>query len=560
MNVTSPPPPLRPTRRRGTTVALGLVATVLGLLLTTAGPASAHAALVAADPPDRARLDESPAVVHLTFSEQVSASLGGIRVLDRDGERVDRGAVRATGAEVSVDLAPDLADGTYVITYRVVSADGHPVRGSSVFAVGEDGVDEAVAREVGSGGSDRSWEVLGAIGRGLAYAGALLAAGGALFLVVAHRGGAERAGLRRVVLLAAVVGAAGSLVALPVQAALGTGKGAGALFESGVLSAVLGDGVGLGLGLCLLGLAATAAALDRQRAVAAGGAVLAAASFAATGHTRIGDVATVATIADAAHLVVVAAWGGGLTLLWLTLQWRRRADPVPNLADTVAIVVRFSTLATVTVVAAGVTGSVLAWDQVRSVSAVTGTGYGRLLLAKVAVVAVIAALGGYNHLRLLPALQQGKARAALERLRSTVRIEVGLLVVVLALTAVLVVVTPGRTEAQRGPVERIIELSGEVGTVQLVVAPAEAGTNQIHLYTFDPEGRPADLADDITLELELPAAQIGPIVRAATRAGPAHAQLNGDDLAVAGSWQITVRLRIDRFTEATGTAEVPVAG
>ena len=77
---------------------------------------------------------------------------------------------------------------------------------------------------------------------------------------------------------------------------------------------------------------------------------------------------------------------------------------------------------------------------------------------------------------------------------------------------------------------------------------------------FDPEGRPTELADSIDLELSLPAAQLGPIARTATRAGPAHAQLNGDDLAVAGRWQITVRLRIDRFTEATGTAEVPVAG
>ena len=76
-------------------------------------------------------------------------------------------------------------------------------------------------------------------------------------------------------------------------------------------------------------------------------------------------------------------------------------------------------------------------------------------------------------------------------------------------------------------VEEIVTL-GDAGSVQLTIAPAEAGFNQIHLYTFDPEGRPADIAETVTLELTLPAAQLGPLTREATRAGPAHFQLNGD--------------------------------
>lgn len=559
MRPTAPPASKRPGRRPGRGVA-ALLAAVVGLLLLSAGPARAHAALLAADPPDGARLDESPAQVELSFSEAVSASLGGIRVLDRTGERVDRGAVRVAGTTVAVDLAPDLPDGTYVITYRIVSADGHPVRGSSVFGVGEGAVDPSVARSVGGAGSDRAWEVVRSIGQGLAYAGTLLAAGGAVFLLWAHRGGAERAALRRIVRLAAVVGGIGALVALPVQAALGTGKGAGALFETGVLGAVVDDGVGVAIGLCLIGLAVTVVALDRHRLAATVGAAVASASFAATGHTRIGDVATLGTIADAVHLGVVAVWGGGAVLLWWTLRARRRAAAPVEPADTAGVVLRFSGLATLTVVAAGATGAFLGWNEVRSLDALTGTGYGRLLLAKVAAVAVVAGLGAYNHFRLLPALQQGKAKAALARLATTVRIEALVLVAVVALTSVLVFVTPARTSAEGGPVERIIQLSGDAGSVQLVVAPARVGSNQIHLYTFDPEGRPTELAEEITLELELPAAQLGPIVRTATRAGPAHSQVDGDDLAVPGTWRITVRLRLDRFTEATGTAEVPVAG
>ena len=91
------------------------------------------------------------------------------------------------------------------------------------------------------------------------------------------------------------------------------------------------------------------------------------------------------------------------------------------------------------------------------------------------------------------------------------------------------------------------------------MAPAQVGPNTIHLYLFDPDGRPADIAETITLELSLPVADLGPITREATRAGPAHFQLDTSDLAVAGDWTLEVHARVDRFTEATGTAEVPVA-
>ena len=122
----------------------------------------------------------------------------------------------------------------------------------------------------------------------------------------------------------------------------------------------------------------------------------------------------------------------------------------------------------------------------------------------------------------------------------------------------LVVVTPARTEADGGVVERIVEL-GDAGSVQLTVAPAQAGFNQIHLYLFDPDGRPAEIAESVTLVMSLPSADLGPITREAVRAGPAHFQLDGDDLAVAGDWTIEVRARVDRFTEEAGTTEVPIA-
>jgi len=132
-------------------------------------------------------------------------------------------------------------------------------------------------------------------------------------------------------------------------------------------------------------------------------------------------------------------------------------------------------------------------------------------------------------------------------------------VVVIALTAVLVVVTPARSTADGGVVEEIVQL-GDAGSVQLTISPARAGFNQIHLYLFDPDGRPADIAETITLDLSLPAVDLGPIAREPVRAGPAHFQLDGSDLGLGGTWTIEVHARIDRFTEATGTVEIPITG
>jgi copper transport protein len=593
-------------------------AVVLGLLILVAGatPAGAHASLVSVDPPDGARLDAGPATVTLTFSEPVSADLGGVRVLGADGDEVHQGAAEVDGTRVTIGVQPDLPDGTYVISYRVISADGHPVRGGSVFGVGEGEVDAGALARVKDAGDDRVWEYVGGVGRGLAYAGVLLAAGAALFVVLvldrtpagaepaahtsprapaaepaAHTsqrtaaGGipgavtagraapGDRASLVRGVRAAAVVGAVASLVALPVQAALGTGQGPGSLFDDGVLSDVASDGVGHALLLCLVGLALLAWGVTRSVPAVAIGALVAAGSFAATGHNRADDTALAATLADIAHLVMAAVWAGGLVALWWTLRRRRlaaagttgaAADANASVvergrrAESARLVVRFSTLATASIVVVGLAGLVLSWTQIRTLDAVTDTSYGLLLLAKLSVVGGIALLGAYNHFRLVPALEAGKTRAALAELGRTLRLEATGFVVVLGLTAVLVVLTPAKASTAGGIVEEVVQL-GDAGSIQLVVSPATAGFNQIHLYTYDPTGRPAEIAEGVTLELELGSAGLGPIEREAERAGPAHFQLDGDDLALAGDWEITVRARIDRFTEASGTASVPVA-
>lgn len=106
--------------------------------LGAVGTAAAHAVLVGTDPGYGAVLAPGQSRVSVTFDEAVTVAESGLTVLDRDGERVATGEIRYTDNDhtVSSALPADLADGTYLLSWVILSADGHTVGGSSVFGVG----------------------------------------------------------------------------------------------------------------------------------------------------------------------------------------------------------------------------------------------------------------------------------------------------------------------------------------------------------------------------------------------------------------------------------------
>lgn len=539
--------------RRATLGAVALLAIALAVL-GPARPAGAHAVLLATTPADRSTLDAAPAEVTMEFNEPVSATLGSVRAFDADGERVDEGDLLVEGNRVRLGLRPDLGDGAYVVTFRVLSEDAHPVTGAFAFTVGDATAadDRTIAGLLGEG-DDRSWEIAGAVVRAVGYVGALVAAGLGAFLVLAHDGGGEAPRLRRWLRASAAGGAVGVLAALPIQAALGTGLGIGALFEPGVAKEVLGDGVGVSSVLVLLGLAGLVFDAGIRRVATAGAGLLATTPFALAGHTASAGPRALVTASVAVHLVAGAVWFGGLLGLAAVLH-RRRGDEAASAAPVVG---RFSAMAAVSLVGVAVGGSIMGWQEVRTVDALTSTTYGKVLVAKVLVVALVAALGGWNRFRLVPAITAAPKKAG-ALLRRGARIEGGLLLGAVALTAVLVNVTPARTAAGIGGVFSDTVAFGD-GSVNVVVDPARAGDNEVHLYVFDAAGRVSDQPfDDLTVRLTLPAAELGPLEREPYVAGPGHFQVDGRDLSIAGDWTIEIVGRVDRFDQITATVTVPI--
>src|SRR5947207_10900418 len=181
----------RAVSRSHASLVLAALVAMLWLMLP-AVPAEAHAALLKTDPPAGSVLATPPRQIRLEFSEPVQLRFGGVRVFDRKLGRVDRGEARlAAPAVVVVDVGP-LARRPYIVAWRVISADTHPVRGTFSFSVGEGtvasgarGQDDQALSSFRSAG--RPVLVAAAGARALGYLSALVLFGSLVFLTVAWR-------------------------------------------------------------------------------------------------------------------------------------------------------------------------------------------------------------------------------------------------------------------------------------------------------------------------------------------------------------------------------------
>ncbi|TDB82770.1 copper resistance CopC family protein [Micromonospora sp. KC721] len=129
---------------RPTTVGLLTAAlTTLALLLVPATPAAAHNTLTSATPAREARLTEPPARITLRFMQKLNPAFTTIVLSDATARKVTTGEPAVSGTAGTVTVDESLANGTYTVAYRVVSADGHPVQGSYRFHVADPTADVA---------------------------------------------------------------------------------------------------------------------------------------------------------------------------------------------------------------------------------------------------------------------------------------------------------------------------------------------------------------------------------------------------------------------------------
>ncbi|MFH8896990.1 copper resistance protein CopC [Streptomyces coeruleorubidus] len=377
-----------------------LLGTVLVLLLFSAAPASAHAALRGTDPDDGSVVQRAPRHLTLTFTESVGLLDDSFRVFGPDQRRVPTGeAQHADGRSdtARVALSGKLAQGTYTVAWRVVSADSHPVSGAFTFSVGKR---SATTAQVDTGpDEDPLTGGLHDAARYLAYLAAALLVGTVAFALLCRP--ADTSPLRRPLVAAWWTLLGSTAVLLLLRAPYEAGAGPAAAFDLSALERTLTSRPGLALLARLAVLLLTAAFLLRlsgrrdhhQPVMRAAGATLAVAlalTWAAAEHASAGIQVPVAMTSSVLHLVATGVWLGGLVALLLTL---RRAS-VDALTE---VVPRFSRIAFASVTVLAVTGLYQSWRGLGSLAALTGTSYGRLLLAKLVAVTALLLAAGYSR-------------------------------------------------------------------------------------------------------------------------------------------------------------------
>lgn len=558
------------------------------LLACAPAPATAHATLERTSPARGVQLERPPGEVVLGFDEPVEIAFGAIRVYDQQGDRVDEGSAShpdGKGEAVAVGLRDDLGEGTYTATYRVVSADSHPVAGGFVFSVGRAGTpSETVDELIDAADTGPVTDVGFGVVRVLAYLALALAIGGATFLAAvwrpvahAHASGAHwtrAAGaltdrVWQLMLVGALLGIATSAAGIAFQGAVAGGTSLWQALDATVIGDVLDTRFGTVWALRLLAWIAVAALLSslRLRRSPTGAVALALLlgllcfTPGLAGHAATAEPSWLAIAANAVHVACMGVWVGGVLALLLALPVATRAlDAAQRTAVLAATVSRFSTVALAAVaglVAGGVVQTVVELD---SLGDLTGTAFGRAILVKVALLAALLALGAWNRQRGRPRLAALTARgeppgAVGVALRRSLRAEGALMVAVLAVTAALVSYSPATGAS--GP----FSASDTLGParLELTVDPARAGRNEIHLYLFDrTTGRQYDRVKELEVAARLAGKGIGPLAFEARKAGPGHYVVRQADIAPPGDWRLDVSARVSAFDAYTSRLEVPI--
>jgi copper transport protein len=608
------------TSRRRVLARVAAVAVLATLLVVAAAaPAFAHATLEETTPVPGQVLDRAPKSATLRFSESVEVALGAVRVFNSRGERLDAGsASHPSGDQRTVRVSlPNLDKDSYVVTWRVISADSHPVSGAFTFQVGAGApagnLQSLTERLLANQGGDNTVGFLYAVARFTVFASLALLVGAAAFLVLVWPRGRESKGAARLVW----AGWVGAFVATVAGIAL-DGTYAAALplrdaFDPSVVGDVLGTRFGrvwlLRLVLLVIALPLLRLLVNRRpvveyplprwwRPVAALVGVGLVLTPGLSGHAGSGDLVPFALTADAIHIGAVSLWLGGLAVL-VTLVLRRK-----DVDELRSVVPRFSQLALAAVCVIIATGAFQAWRQLGSLSNFRDTDYGKLLAAKLLAFGALIITAAFSReivnrrfaaRRPAPVPQPRVPVTAggsplppdevhtgggdgdddemddaeidhweARNLRRHVALEVVIAVIILSIASLLVNAAPAVSVNESGATG--VTLRTDRMVVDVTAIPGPPGRNELHLTAFSPQGGPLalpavgglDQVGEFEVSASLPSRGIAPIQIPVRRISPGHYIGPGVSLPIPGDWTLTVRALLSETDQVAAAGKLSI--
>lgn len=523
--------------RNPVVVAIAAVGVWLGL---PAG-ASAHAYLVKTVPAASVVLEAPPPNIQLTYDEAVEPRLAIISVTDADGHQDTTGPVRRSSADpdtLVVPLRAHLPEGWYLIFWRAISVDGHPVEGAFTYAVGPSPGPAPQFRVPNISATAVTPQLL--IARWVMFLAVMAAVG--LFvmrLLTARPLVRDVDGVRlRALSVAFTVAAVVGLIAIPVYLDFSTANDTlRSVFNLSALvplfrvtafgRAIVDLEVCFALFCVAAGIALWVDRPERARRsiaelIALCGALLAAAAVliipGAAGHAAQTSPRGLTLLFDWLHMASGSVWLGGLVgllVLWFSVSARERVAALS------VYVPRFSNVAVASVVVLGATGVGEAINHMPAVNALWETSYGQAILVKTGLLGGALLIASGNLLRSRPRLIAARRRPevgepAARLLRGLVSGELVIVVGVVFAAAVLSSLAPpppafaleNSAIAKVGP-GRVAETVRHAGYVlQVLVSPNKAAASDSFALRITKGGQPVRGANVTLLfnhlEMEMP--------------------------------------------------------
>ena len=522
-------------RSLATSVLVALAASLLML-----SGAMAHAALVGSDPADGSVLASAPTEAILTFTEPVTPLV--VTLVSPEGERHSVEGAAAQNSLLTVPLPAGLSRGTHLLSWRVTSADGHPVAGSFVFSIGAPGSRPAAASE---GDTARAFAIW--LTRAALYVALFFGVGTAVFSLVV-------APLPRPLSMlppaAALAGLVLAPLALGLQGVDALDVSLGGLLSAPVWNAALGTSyaatIAVVMGAFLATLVSSLMPAGRGRllvvALAWVGAALAP---MLSGHAGTAPPTWLSKPAVFIHIAALVFWTGALLPLGWLLRSRDAAAP-PALE-------RFSRLIPLAIAPLVVTGLVLAVLQMGPPGPAWWATYAVLLGVKLALLALLFGLALWNRLALTrPALAE--ADRAQRHLRRSIGIELLLVLVVFGVVAGWRFTPPPRVLAELEARPAQTHIHTDAAMADISVTPGHAGESTMRIWLTD-----ADFAaiapKAVTVALSNAALGIERLKRPAILGTDGYWQAPLS-LPAGGAWSVEIDARIDDFTLVKLTGEI----
>ena len=509
--------------------------------LANASEANAHASLIRSEPADRAVVAQPPPQLTLTFNEPVSPV--ALRLVRPSGEVIELNDIALRGATFAVALPAGLSRGTHLLSWRVISADSHPVFGTLAFSVGQPSDRPSALAQ-----TDGDIRLRGAIwtARLVLYLALFTGVGGAFYcrwIAAAPPSGS----IRGAVNVALGCGLVAALLSAGLHGVDVLGVPPSAIRQSHTWVSGLGTAYGLTLGLAAAALALGLAANATNGKLARWCAALALAgvgfALAASGHAATAGPEWATRPALFLHGVSVAFWVGALWPLAAALRANDGRSDLP----------RFSKASPWPLAALVVSGLLLAVVQVQRLNALWMTAYGMVLSAKLVAVCALLALAAMNR-RSTPRVAAGDA-AATRRLVRSIRIELAIVFVILGLVATWRFTPPPRSLQAIAAQPIHVHIHGDKAMADLKIEPGRSSGRRITVNLLDGEFRPLS-AKEVVLFLFKPDAGIEPLRLPTARAEATIWQSDDVSLPISGRWHVRVEILISDFEKLTLEDEI----